>query len=82
VGSHGAPEPDRIELNPTPPVDFFAAGVNIRCAWLGGAYRSVSGNSFATPYVAGLCARILERHPSFRTAQLRTVLAAVADNLQ
>jgi subtilisin family serine protease len=82
VGSHGAPEPDRIELNPTPPVDFFAAGVNIRCAWLRGGYRSVSGNSFATPYVAGLCARILELHPSFRTPQLRTVLSAVADNLQ
>ncbi|MFI6603929.1 S8 family serine peptidase [Nonomuraea sp. NPDC050536] len=81
VGSHGRSEPGYIEVNPTPPVEFFAAGVDIETARPGGGTSRVSGNSFATPHIAGWCARILQRHPSFRTAQLKHVLAAVADNL-
>lgn len=81
VGAHGRPEPEYIEANPTPPVDFFAAGVNVPAAWPGGRFKRVSGNSFATPHIAGLCARILARHPGFGTAQLKHVLAAVADNI-
>jgi len=81
VGSHDVGDPEYLELNPTPPVDFFSYGVNVRVAWPGGTTKEVSGNSFATPHIAGLCARILEKHPEFRTAQLRHVLAAVADNI-
>jgi subtilisin len=81
VGSHDVAQPEYIELNPTPPVDFFASGVNVQVAWPGGSTKVVSGNSFATPHVTGLCARILEKHPEFRTQQLRHVLAAVADNV-
>jgi subtilisin len=81
VGSHYRDDPAHLELNPAPPVDVFAAGVNVRVPWPGGGTKEVSGNSFATPHVTGLCARILERHPEFRTAQLRQVLAAVADNI-
>ncbi len=81
VGSHDLADREYLELNPDPPVDFFASGVNITVAWPGGTTKVVSGNSFATPHVAGLCARILEKHPEFRTPQLRHVLAAVADNI-
>lgn len=81
VGSHDVRDPEYLELNPAPPVDFFAPGVNVPVAWPGGGTKVVSGNSFATPHVAGLCARILAKHPGFRTPQLRHVLAAVADNL-
>lgn len=81
VGSHDHQEAEYLEANPSPPVDFFAAGVNVSVAWLGGSTKIVSGNSFATPHVAGLCARTLEKHPEFRTPQLRHVLAAVADNI-
>ena len=81
VGSHAVARSDYLEFNPTPPVDFFAPGVNIPVAWPGGT-KHVSGNSFATPHVVGMCARILELHPQFRTAQLRHVLSAVADNIR
>jgi subtilisin len=81
VGSHDQGDPEYLELNPEPPVDFFAHGVDVKVAWAGGSTKSVSGNSFATPHVAGLCARILEKHPDFRTPQLRHVLAAVANNI-
>lgn len=81
VGSHEFTDPEYLECNPDPPVDFFAPGVNVSVAWPGGGTKSVSGNSFATPHVVGLCARILQKHPEFRTPQLRHVLAAVADNI-
>ncbi|WP_110945877.1 S8 family serine peptidase [Streptomyces avicenniae] len=81
VGSHAVDDPEYLEVNPDPPVDVFAPGVNVRVPWPGGGTKVVSGNSFATPHVVGLSARVLERHPRFRTAQLRQVLAAVADNV-
>ncbi|RKN43947.1 S8 family serine peptidase [Streptomyces hoynatensis] len=82
VGSHAVADPEYVELNPSPPVDVFGPGVNVEVPWPAGGTKVVSGNSFATPHVAGLCARILERHPRFRTPQLRQVLAAVADNVE
>lgn len=81
VGSHGSRDPWYLEANPDPPVDFFSVGVNVRVAWPGGGTRNVSGNSFATPHVTGLCALMLAKHPDIGTAGLRYLLAAAADNL-
>lgn len=80
VGSHDIDDPEYIEFNPDPPVDFFALGSNVTVPWVGGATKVVSGNSFATPHIVGLCARVLERHSGFRTQQLKHVLAAVSNN--
>ncbi|MFJ4680341.1 S8 family serine peptidase [Kitasatospora sp. NPDC088783] len=82
VGSHSLGGPERIETNPSPPVEFFGAGARIRVAWPGGGTRVVSGNSFATPHITGMCARILGRHPRFRTTQLRHALSLISDNLE
>lgn len=82
VGSHDHPDADYIEASPNPPVDFFACGVGVSVAWLDGRTTRVTGNSFATPHITGLCARILERHPGFRTTQLRQTLMSVADNVE
>ncbi|BCB82895.1 S8 family serine peptidase [Phytohabitans suffuscus] len=81
VGSHGASDPWYLEANPAPPVDFFAHGVGVRVAWSGGGTRVVSGNSFATPHVTGLCALVRQRHPQVRTSELRHLLRSIADNL-
>lgn len=81
VGAHALRDRERIETNPNPPVEFFAAGVQIRVAWPGGGTKIVSGNSFATPHVTGMCARILGEHPGFRTTQLRHVLSVISDNV-
>ncbi|WP_329367389.1 S8 family serine peptidase [Streptomyces sp. NBC_00669] len=82
VGAHAEPDPEYVEANPDPPVDLFARGVAVEAPWPGGGKRVVSGNSFAAPHVTGLCARILERHPRFRTPELRHVLTATAGNLR
>jgi subtilisin family serine protease len=81
VGSHRYSDPEHIETNPHPPVEFFGAGHRIGVAWAGGTARIASGNSFATPHITGICARIAGQHPGIRATQLRYVLAALSRNV-
>jgi subtilisin len=81
VGSHEEPDPFMFFYNPTPPVEFFGRGVNVVVAWLGGRQVVVSGNSFATPHIAGICALILAKHPELTPFQLKSVLYLTASNV-
>lgn len=45
----------------------------------GDGYRSLSGTSMATPFVAGLAALTLEAHPELSATDLRSRLMATAD---
>jgi len=80
VGSHGRADPEYLEANPRPPVEFFAHGVEVTVRRPDGSHARVSGNSFATPHVTGLCARVLGAHPGLGAPQLKQVLTAVANN--
>jgi subtilisin len=83
VGSHHEEEdPELFLYNPQPPVEFFAPGQNVQVAWLGGATIRSTGNSFATPFIAGLCARILSKHPRMTTFQLKNALYLSAANVR
>jgi len=81
VGSHHEDDPELYLYNPVPPVEFFAPGQNVEVAWLGGATIRSTGNSFATPFIAGLCARILAKHPRMTTFQLKNALYLSAANV-
>ncbi|WP_432838225.1 S8 family peptidase [Dactylosporangium sp. CA-092794] len=82
VGSHREEDDPELYLyNPAPPVEFFAAGQNVPVAWLGGASIRSTGNSFATPFISGLCARILAKHPRMTTFQLKNALYLSAANV-
>jgi subtilisin family serine protease len=81
VGSHEEPDPLTFFYNPSPPVEFFGRGVNVEVAWAGGRTVSVSGNSFATPHLTGICALILSRHPELTPFQLKNVLYLTASNV-
>jgi subtilisin len=81
VGSHEEPDPLTYFYNPSPPVEFFARGVGVEIAWLGGGRIRSSGNSFATPHVAAICALILAKHPELTPFQLKSVLFLCADNV-
>ena len=63
VGSHEARDDRVFFVNPEPPVEFFGRGVGVEAAWLGGGTLTVTGNSFATPHLAGFCALVLGKHP-------------------
>lgn len=81
VGSHQEDDPGLHLYNPQPPVEFFAPGQNIPVAWLDGTAIRATGNSYATPYIAGLCARILSRHPRSTTFQIKNALYLSAANV-
>ncbi|MBV1850647.1 S8 family peptidase [Catellatospora tritici] len=82
VGSHhDESQPEAFLYNPDPPVEFFALGQNVLLPWLNGGTIRASGNSFATPYMAGVCARILSKHPRMTTFQLKNALYLSAANV-
>ena len=81
VGSHEGDDPFVLYANPEPPVEFYARGVGVRVAWIGGATISSTGNSFATPHVSGLCALIRSKHPELTPFELKSVLYLTAANV-
>ena len=81
VGSHESPDPLAFYYNPSPPVEFFARGVDIDVAWIGGGTMRSTGNSFATPHIAGICALILGKHPELTPFQLKSVLYLTSLNV-
>ena len=81
VGSHEETDPFTYFYNPSPPVEFFARGLEVDVPWLGGGTLRCTGNSFATPHVAGLCALILSKHPELTPFQLKSVLYLTASNV-
>jgi subtilisin family serine protease len=67
--------------NPSPPVEFFARGVGVEIAWLGGGTILSTGNSFATPHMSAICALVLSKHPELTPFQLKNVLYLTANNV-
>jgi subtilisin family serine protease len=80
VGSHDGDDPLAWYANPSPPVEFFARGVNVEVPWPGGGTMRCTGNSFATPHIAGVCALILSRHPTLTPFELKSLLYLTATN--
>ena len=81
VASHEETDPFVFYANPEPPVELYARGVEVDAAWLGGGSLRVTGNSFATPHVSGICALVLGKHPRLTPFQLKTVLLTTASNV-
>lgn len=81
VAAHEEPHPERLYYNPSPPVEFGAPGINVDVAWLGGSTITATGNSFATPHITGLVARMLGKHPGLTVFQIKTILRALAANV-
>ena len=70
VASHEESDLFTFFSNPDPPVEFFARGVDVEVAWVGGSKIRCTGNSFATPHMSGVCAS-LSKHPELTPFQLR-----------
>ena len=82
VAAHEGSDPERLDYNPNPPVEFGAPGLDVRVAWLGGGFITATGNSFATPHVAGLVTRLLGKHPDLTVFQVKTILRALSSNAE
>ena len=81
VGSHEAADPFAYYYNPSPPVEFFARGVDVEVAWMGGGRLVCTGNSFATPHVSGIVSLMLSKHPELTPFQLKSLLYLTASNV-
>jgi len=82
VGSHEEDDPLLYYANPNPPVEFFARGVDVDVAWIGGGSIRATGNSFATPCISGVAALIRSKHPDLTPFQLKTVLHLTSTNVE
>ena len=64
---------------------IFAPGKNILSTYLNSGYCSLTGSSQATPFVAGVCALLLENkrknEPSFKAIDIQNTLLSKADSL-
>lgn len=80
VAAHAQPDPFRFYYNPSPPVEFGAWGVDVPIAWKDGAEIVATGNSFAAPHIAGLVALITSKHPGLTPFEVKSILAATANN--
>lgn len=81
VGSHEGEDPQEFRYNVLPPVEFFARGVDVEIAWLGGGTTVATGNSFATAHLAGVCALVLAKHPGLTPFELKSLLYLTASNV-
>lgn len=63
-------------------IELTAPGVNVHTTWLGGGYKSLTGNSFACPHIAGIIALLLEANPDLTPFQVKSALYAIAKENQ
>ncbi len=82
VASHDIDDPLVYLRNPDPPVEFYGRGVDVEVAWADGATLRASGNSFATPHIAGICALIRAKHPDLTPPEVKTLLGLTATNAE
>ncbi len=77
VGSFSSSGPTPLSLRLKPEVS--APGVSIFSAAPGDSYTTLSGTSMAAPHVAGAAALLLQRHPTWTPAQVKSALALTGD---
>jgi subtilisin len=63
-------------------IELTAPGVNVRAPWPGGGHRSLTGNSFACPHIAGIIALLLEKDPNLTPFHVKSALYAIASGNQ
>lgn len=73
------PTPYHIRFLEENPIEYAAHGDEVVCAVPGGGYTTMTGTSFATPTVTGLCALLLGVFPDLRSFELKTILKALSD---
>jgi len=72
------PTPFMLEFLDPPPIEFAARGAGVLAPAAGGGRTHVTGTSFATPTVTGLCALLVGAYPNLKLFELKTLLKEFA----
>ena len=72
--SSAGPTPVSLKLKP----DVAAPGASILSSVPGGQWSELSGTSMASPHVAGAAALLVQRHPTWTVAQVKSALTQTA----
>ncbi len=59
-------------------VEFVGHGEDVKVAAAGGGYTSMTGTSFATPAVSGMCSLLVGANPDLRPFDIKSLLRAFA----
>lgn len=78
VDLHNEPSPYQIHYRYGHVIPFVARGDNVLAPASGGGYMEVTGTSFATPTVAGLCSLLLGAYPELEQFEIKAILKACA----
>ena len=74
-------DPFRYHVNPEPPTEFLARGIDVPVLWAHHGTTVSTGNSYAAPHIAGLAALVRSKHPDLRPFQVKSALWARAANV-
>jgi len=74
-------DPFRYHVNPEPPTEFLARGVDVPVLWAHHGTSVSTGNSYAAPHLAGLAALVRSKHRDLRPFQVKSALWARAANV-
>jgi subtilisin family serine protease len=72
------PSPYSFRFRDRGRIEIVALGENVPTTGLGHGYTSMTGTSFATPTITGLCARLLGAFPGLKPFEVRAILRALA----
>jgi len=71
-------DPFELYFSHRPPVEFLVKGVNVSLPWTGHQRRTCVGNSFAAPFLTGIIALMLSKHPWLTPFMVKTILYSLA----
>ena len=80
VVSHSKEYEGLIFSNPSIGVDFSVFANGREVAWKAHSSKIISGNSFASPYIAGKVACIKSKHPNLKPYEIKSILHILSDN--
>lgn len=78
VDNRSFPSPFEINYILDSVIEFAAHGEEVPVAAAGGGYTTMTGTSFATPTVSGLCALLVGAYPELRPFEVKALLKGFA----
>lgn len=68
-----------LKFRPDHPIEFIAHGEEVAVAAAGGGYTTMTGTSFATPAISGICALLVGAFPDLRIFEVKSILRWFAE---